>query len=130
MIVRAAALIAMLWLAACSGPSPADTATAAARQTTAAAQDETIECAVGGAANFERACTVEETASEGAKILVVRHPDGSFRRFEVLTDGHGLATAAGAEQAETAVVDGQLQVAVGRDRYRFPATIQKHGGAE
>ena len=130
MIVRAAALIAMLWLAACSGPSPADTATAAARQTTAAAQDETIECAVGGAASFQRDCKVEEAKVDGAKTLIVRHPDGGFRRFEVLTDGHGLATADGAEEAETSVVNGQLEVAVGGDRYRFPATIRKHGGGE
>jgi hypothetical protein len=116
-------------LAGCSGPDPSDTATPAPKQTAVAA-DDTIDCAIGGAAYFERACKVEEVQANGGKILVVRHPDGGFRRFEVLTDGHGLATADGAEETETSVVNGQLQVAVGSDRYRFPATIQKHGGAE
>ena len=127
--MKAAPLLAVLLLAACSGPDPSDTATPAPKQTAAVA-DDTIECAIGGAAYFERVCKVEETESGGSKILVVRHPDGGFRRFEVLTDGHGLATADGAEEAETSVVDGRLEVAVGSDRYRFPATIQKHGGAE
>jgi hypothetical protein len=126
--VKAGPLSAVLLLGACSGPSPSDTATSQPKQDAVAG--DTIECAVGGAAYFERVCKVEEARPSGGKILVVRHPDGGFRRFEVLTDGHGLATADGAEEAETAVVDGQLQVAVGADRYRFPATIQKHGGAE
>ena len=58
-----------------------------------------IECAVAGATAFERLCAVERTQAEGAPILVVRHPDGGFRRFEVISDGTGLATADGAEPA-------------------------------
>jgi hypothetical protein len=114
-------------LAACSGPSPSETATPAPKQA-AASSDNTIDCAVGGAAEFQRNCRVEEARPAGMKILVVRHPDGGFRRFEVLTDGHGLATADGAEQAETSVADGQLLVSVGSDRYRFPATIRGDDG--
>lgn len=129
MSMRGAALAGAVLLAACSGPDPSDTASPAPKPT-AAAVDDTIECAVGGAASFQRDCKVEEARIDGAKTLIVRHPDGGFRRFEVLTDGHGLATADGAEEAETSVVNGQLEVAVGGDRYRFPATIRKHGGGE
>lgn len=123
------ALAAAVLLAACSGPDLGDTATPAPKPTAAAA-DDTIDCAVGGAADFQRNCKVDEAETDGTKILVVHHPDGGFRRFELLTDGHGVATADGAEEAQTSVVNGQLEVAVGGDRYRFPATIRKHGGDE
>jgi hypothetical protein len=125
--MKAAALIVALLLAGCSGPDPSDTATPAPKQSAATA-DDTIECAIGGAAYFGRDCKVEETRVDGAKILVVRHPDGGFRRFEILTDGHGLATADGAEQAETSIEQGYLDVSVGSDRYRFPATIRTDDG--
>jgi hypothetical protein len=89
-----------------------------------------IACAIGGATSFKRDCTVEQSEVGGTKILVVRHPDGGFRRFDILTDGRGLEVAAGAEQAVTQVADGKLDVAVGSDRYIFPATIRSHDGAE
>ena len=89
-----------------------------------------IACAIGGATSFKRDCTVEESEVDGTKVLVVRHPDGGFRRFDVVTDGRGLEVAAGAEQAVTRVADGKLDVAVGPDRYIFPATIRSHDGVE
>jgi hypothetical protein len=89
--------------------------------------DDLIECALAGAASFARDCAVERSEEEAGLILVVRHPDGGFRRFEVLTDGRGLASADGADRAQIAVhgtgVDSGIEVAVGADRYRFPATI-------
>jgi len=124
--MKAAAPLAVLLLAGCSGSDPSDTAKPTPTQ--AAAADDTIECAIGGAAYLGRDCKVEETSVDGAKILVVRHPDGGFRRFEILNDGHGLATADGAEQAETSVEQGYLDVSVGSDRYRFPATIRTDDG--
>jgi len=57
----------------------------------------------------------------GTLFLIVRHPDGSFRRFEVLKDGHGLSVADGAEPAALSMAGNELEVAVGLDRYRFPA---------
>ena len=56
-------------------------------------------------------------------ILVVRHPDGGFRRFEVMRDGTGLAAADGAERAVVSLHEQGIEVAVGTDRYRFPARI-------
>jgi hypothetical protein len=90
--------------------------------------DDTIECALAGAAAFARDCAVERSLEEGALVLVVRHPDGGFRRFEVLTDGRGLATADGADPAKIAPRGEGIEVAVGLDRYRFPATVAASDG--
>jgi hypothetical protein len=103
-------------LAACDGPD-----TAGAPQ--AADPDNLIECAVGGAAAFTRECVVERSPGDLGLILTVRHPDGGFRRFEVTDDGTGVATADGAQAAQVAMREGGIEVAVGTDRYRFPATI-------
>lgn len=88
--------------------------------------DDLIECALAGAGPFARDCAVEQIGEPGARTLVVRHPDGGFRRFEVLTDGRGLASADGADQARIAVRGEGIEVSVGADRYRFPATIAGH----
>ena len=85
--------------------------------------DDLIECALAGAGAFARDCAVEQVREEGQLYLVVRHPDGGFRRFEVLTDGGGLASADGADPAQIAVHGDGIEVALGADRYRFPATI-------
>lgn len=90
------------------------------------AGDDTIECALRGAPDFKRDCVVERAPQGGVLYLVVRHPDGAFRRFQVLKDGRGLAVADGAETAETRIADGLLEVTVGKDRYRFPATQKSH----
>lgn len=112
--MRKAAGLALLPLAACS-PS--------ASETPPPDPDSLIECALAGAAAFARDCTVEQVREGDGLTLVVRHPDGGFRRFEVLTDGHGLASADGADRAQIAVHGAGIEVAVGADRYRFPATI-------
>ncbi len=78
---------------------------------------------MGGAAAFTRACQVERREVDGVSILVVRHPDGGFRRFEVMRDGTGLAAADGAERVVVSLRDQGIEVAVGADRYRFPARI-------
>ena len=96
-----------------------------AARTVAANGNDLIECAVHGAQWFLRECEVEKSKNDsGALVLVVHHPDGGFRRFTVVTDGRGLETADGFEQAQTSVVDDRLDVRVGDDRYRFPATIK------
>ena len=76
-----------------------------------------------GAAAFVRDCAIERSEVDGQAILVVRHPDGGFRRFEVTGDGTGVATADGAQAARIALREGGIEVVVGTDRYRFPATI-------
>jgi hypothetical protein len=123
-------VLAVCAVAALSGCEPAQEG-----EGEAAAQAEgdgnAIECAVAGAAYFEPVCAVERVELEdGSLSLVVWHPDGGFRRFSVLTDGRGLAVADGAEQAMIELVDGRLDVSVGSDRYRFPATVRANAESD
>ena len=87
---------------------------------------ERIACAMRGALDFAPDCTIERSREDGTLILTVRHPDGGFRRFEVVSDGRGLAAADGVEQAVTRLDGDMLEVAVASDRYRFPATAKDH----
>lgn len=101
----------LLVVAACGGP-PAPGA------------EERIECAVDGAAAFERTCTVERTAGPET-LLTLRSPSGSFRRLAVTRDGRGVAAADGAEPATVTIVGTDLiEVSIGSDRYRLPARIR------
>lgn len=80
----------------------------------------TIECALAGAATFARDCTMDRAEHDGVRVLVVRHPDGGFRRFELGVPGRGIVTADGADQAVIDRGDGMVEVQVGADRYRLP----------
>ena len=121
MSTRISSALALALLAACqrepAGAVPAQ----------AAAEDSAIYCALHGDDAFAKRCSVERVHAEDGLQLVVRHPDGGFRRFDVLTDGKGLATADGAQMAQVAVQGGGIEVAVGADRYRFPATVVPNG---
>lgn len=107
---RCAALFFLL--PACGGP-PAGTRA-----------EDRIECAVDGAAAFERVCTVERNA--GSEILLtLRSPSGSFRRLTITGDGRGVMAADGAEPATVTIVGEDLiEVAIGSDRYRLPARVR------
>ncbi len=100
---------------------------AGAEQPQAAAGAQRIECALGEGAEFADDCLVERSASGDTRVVTVRHPDGGFRRFEQVDDGRGLVIADGAEEADSILSGDVLQVSVGQDRYRFPATTT--GGA-
>ena len=84
-----------------------------------------IPCALGGAKVFKEDCTVERSSSPDGVVLVLHHPDGGFRRLQVATDGRGVVTADG---SDAAVVQGAgagaIEVRVGEDRYRLPATVK------
>ena len=79
-----------------------------------------IECSLSGAAGFAPDCSMETVEDEDRRLLIVRHPDGGFRRFELGVAGHGIVTADGVEQAEISRSDGVVEVRVGADRYRLP----------
>ena len=101
------AFAAVVLLAACSSGEDAPSGTS-------------IECALGGAAGFAPDCTMERASREGESLLIVRHPDGAFRRFELGVEGQGIVTADGADTAQVARGDGMVEVSVGADRYRLP----------
>lgn len=110
-------------LAACGrGADENRIAAADARQ---AADNGRIECALQGAADFARACTLDRIAADDELTLVVHNPDGGFHRLIVTHDGRGVAAADGAEQAQVTIAGpGMIEVAIGGDRYRLPATIK------
>jgi len=99
----------LLLLSACGGPP-------------AAKPVDLVECAVGGAATFERVCKVERAAGADGVVLTIRSPGGGFRRLVTTTDGRGVMAADGAEAAQVQLVRKDLiEVSIGPDRYRLPA---------
>ena len=104
------AIALLLSLSACSKGSDAGRDTAGAM----------IQCAVGEAQHFAPVCTLERTRDKAGDVLIVRHPNGGFRRFTVLPEGKGLASADGADVAVQQLSGDLLEVRVGADRYRFP----------
>ena len=99
------ALAGVLVLAACGQPA-ADTP-----------PGETVDCALDGAADFAPLCGVEREIVPGGTILVIRHPDGGFRRLEI--EGDLVRTADGAETVTVIPSADATEVAVGNDRYRL-----------
>ena len=127
MSTRISSAVLLLMLGACGREQPANNQALAkveAQARTDAAEDGRILCAQGGA-TLARNCTIEQTQGQGGLLLTVRHPDGAFHRLLVTTDGRGVVAADGAEVAKVTIVgtDG-IEVALGGDRYRLPATIK------
>ena len=118
-------LLTIVGLAACGnndGDALDDAGVAAAQE---AALDGRVECALAGSVIFKRICTAERTAAANADILFIRHADGGFRRFRILTDGRGLAPADGFDETKISLMEnGMIEVSSGDDRYRLPAQIK------
>ena len=103
-----------------SAPTPTPNATATPTPSVTPAGN--LSCAVNGAAAFATTCTAERVLVAGAPVLVIRHADGGFRRFDVLADGT-LAEADGAQRASFVRSGTTLDVTVGADRYRLDAAL-------
>lgn len=131
-ISDAAALLPLAFLATCQQPKT-DTKVLAkveAEQRSQAADGGRINCALANAATFARVCDVDREEGPRGLILTVRHPDGGFRRLLVSGDGRGVVAADGAERAKVAIVSpDEIEVAVGNDRYRLPATVKAGASA-
>lgn len=90
----------------------------------AAVRDGKMECALAGSATFERVCTTEQISTKDGAMLVIRHPDGGFRRFNILTDGSGLAPADGFDETRIRILDdSSIELSSGDDKYRLPAQV-------
>jgi hypothetical protein len=111
MSTRISSLIALVALAACSNGGKD------------AAMGTRIDCALDGAAEFARDCTVEAKSSHEGSYLVVHRPDGGFRRLGVGADGRTVSAADGAEEAAVTDKDGGLEVRLGADRYHLPLPL-------
>ena len=110
MSLRISSALLLAGLAACSAQSePSGLADKAA---------ESLQCALAGATDFAPVCRAESQIVAGGTILIVRHPDGGFRRFEI--EGDLVRTADGAEPTSVAVRPNATEVTVGNDRYRLP----------
>ena len=106
------ALTSALTIAGCSDAQAARAETAAGRAM--------IDCSLNGAGGFGRDCSMERIEQDGTSYIIVRHPDGAFRRFELGVAGRGLITADGAQQAEVTDRGGYVEVRVDSDRYHLP----------
>ncbi len=125
MRISSAALLFTLALAGCDNrPDNEKLAEAEARGDAEAANEGRIACAVGGRDKFSRTCETEQIGGGEQNMLIVRHPDGGFRRFNIVP-GLGVEAADGAETAQVSIIeDGLIEVVVGEDRYRLPARMQ------
>lgn len=114
-------------LAACGGDTTdADLKAAEDQAAQDAAAEGKIECALAGSTSFDRNCTTERVSGPEGQLLVVRNPDGGFRRFKILTDGRGLAPADGIDPdfKLTVMGNGMIEVRSADDIYRLPAAIK------
>ena len=118
-----------LILSACGSDPQADLLAAEGQTADEAALQGKIECALAGSTDFNRNCTTERVSGPEGQMLVVRHPDGGFRRFKILTDGRGLLPADGIDPDFKIKVlpNGMIEVRSVDDTYRLPAAIK--GGA-
>ena len=111
------ALLSSLTFSACSDEE-ADIAVAQ----DAALIGNKIECAVNGAEDFSLSCATERVASENGTILMIRHNDGGFRRFRILTDGRGLEAAEGFDFTSIEIIDDKYILLIsGSDQYKLKA---------
>ncbi len=125
-IFRSVLLLSLvIGLSACGSDADGDLKTAENDADEAAALDGKVECALAGSTTFERTCTTEQIAGAEGTILVIRHPDGGFRRFDILIDGRGLAPADGFDETKISLLsEGMIEVSSGDDKYRLPAQIK------
>lgn len=98
-------------LAACSkGPTEAPKVAAGA---------EHVECALGPGTSFAKDCAIERSREGGVYKMIIRHPDGGFRRLEVDAD-NTIVSSDGADVAQVALNGTVAEVTVGEERYRIP----------
>lgn len=115
------ALLALL-IASCGDPQSAKEA---AKPADANADDSRIDCALRGAAEFRRECTVDRAVGSEGLMLTIRAPDGGFRRLRVTKDGRGVIAADGAIPATVTVIgENRIEIRIAGDRYRLPATVK------
>ena len=118
----AAILTGMLLSGACSSSEPVG---AIADNGLVKNRDNMVMCARRGEP-LARRCSIERVPNSRGLLVIIRHPDGGFRRLLATRHGRGLIAADGAAPARLAIVGNDLvEVAVGDERYRLPASIGK-----
>ena len=125
MCMRISSVLALPATLAACGQQPATSMAfpkAEAIATVQARDNTQIACAVAGSSLFSHQCTVQSAHSTEGRVLTLRRPDGGFHRL-LIEPGIGVVAADGAQAAKVVLrSDGQMDVAIGRDRYRLAAT--------
>ena len=85
-----------------------------------------LECDLAAVGKFAAICTMERKGS----LIIVHQPDGSFRRFEVLSRAPGVALADGADELSFASDGPYFEVYVGTGPgqqvgYRLPLELKR-----
>jgi hypothetical protein len=108
---------ALLWpaltlLAACG----------AAEHRASAPAEEGVDCALDGSDAFMPCAVAREPGAQGA-VFTIAGETGGFRRIR-LGPGGRIEAADGAEPARTtALGDGRIEIAIGRDRFRLRRAV-------
>lgn len=121
-VARLMVSVGLVMLAACNGD--AEEATLGEQTTGEADASRSIPCALDESPEFSAICTRTTIPGEEGSQLILEGPDGSFRRFMIVSDGRGLVAADGAIQPQIRILaDDRIEVEIGGDRYRLPATV-------
>jgi hypothetical protein len=80
---------------------------------------EHVDCALGPGTTFANDCAIERSRDGETYKMILRHPDGGFRRLEVGAD-NTIVAADGADAAQIVLNGTVAEVTVGEDRYRIP----------
>jgi hypothetical protein len=80
---------------------------------------EHVDCALGPGTTFAKDCAIERSREGETYKMILRHPDGGFRRLEVGAD-NTIVAADGADAAQIVLNGTVAEVTVGEDRYRIP----------
>ncbi len=83
---------------------------------------EPVLCAVAGDTEWSDECRLETARVGGANVLVIRHPDGGFRRL--IAGPKGFQTADGSAEAQTEFRNGRAFVTIDNATYSLPVTRQ------
>ena len=103
--------VSTLWLGACSQGQPV-----------ASDDAEAVLCSLAANSEWTSDCRLETARVAGATVLVIRHPDGSFRRLIERSDG--FAAADGFQTARTEFRNGRAFVTIDDATYSLPDNRQ------
>jgi hypothetical protein len=124
-----ARIFALPLLVALTACEVAEDPQAAADEAREEAGGNAVTCAQGQG-EYAQDCRYERSAERGQRLLVIHHPDGTFRRLEIVDDGRGLIAADGAEAARVAPLGEMVEVTLADYRYLLPATIKNADARE
>lgn len=100
-------------LAACSAKPGGDTPVG-----------EEIPCDLASNRTWAEKCRMEQVTKGDARFLVIHHPDGAFRRLELLKASPWLATADGAVPLVWSPKGPYIDVFVANKGYRLPESLR------